>query len=205
MRSRVAAAAARRDVASYLRLTSLSHSLESHSNEYHGGKIRSTTRAHRDWSLWRDFAVRSSGFPVEGLDAFGPDEDVRLAAVARDPAFREAVAWQNREALAKPSTSSRRARRQPVAPAPLDRRHRQLLAALLLQERHDRLLRAARLGTDSASATEVRSGALERERVVHFETWAIEAVAAAAGLSTPLPMGAVPRARRASGTPASTG
>src|SRR5829696_1798092 len=50
-----------------------------------------------DWSLWRDFAVRSTGFPVEGLEVFGPDEDVRLAEVARDPAFREAVAWQSRE------------------------------------------------------------------------------------------------------------
>src|SRR4051812_37846436 len=52
-----------------------------------------------DWSLWRDFAVRSAGFPVEGLAAFGPGEEARLAAVARDPAFREAVAWQSRESL----------------------------------------------------------------------------------------------------------
>src|SRR3954452_25601603 len=55
-----------------------------------------------DWSLWPEFAIRSTGFPVEGLDAFGPDEDARLAAVARDPAFREAVAWQSRESLARP-------------------------------------------------------------------------------------------------------
>ncbi len=27
-----------------------------------------------DWGLWPEFAVRSTGFPVEGLDAFGPDE-----------------------------------------------------------------------------------------------------------------------------------
>src|SRR5215217_2020361 len=51
-----------------------------------------------DWSLWRDFAVRSAGFPVEGLEVFGSDEDARLADVARDPAFREAVAWQGSEA-----------------------------------------------------------------------------------------------------------
>ena len=38
----------------------------------------------------------------------------------------------------------------------------------------------------------MRSGALERERVVHFETWAMEAVAAAAGVTTPLPMGPFP-------------
>jgi hypothetical protein len=39
-----------------------------------------------DWALRRDFAVRSAGFPVSGLDAFG--------------AFREALTWQNRGALA---------------------------------------------------------------------------------------------------------
>jgi len=38
----------------------------------------------------------------------------------------------------------------------------------------------------------VRSGALERERVVHFETWAIEAVAGATGITTPLPMSPFP-------------
>ena len=35
---------------------------------------------------------------------------------------------------------------EPVAPAALDRRRRELLAALLLQERHDRILRAAGVG-----------------------------------------------------------
>src|SRR3954471_21679918 len=64
---------------------------------------RSALRQHvdltEDWSLWRDFAVRSSGFPVEGLEAFGPDESARLAEVARDPDIREAVGWQSRESL----------------------------------------------------------------------------------------------------------
>src|SRR4051794_13397265 len=54
-----------------------------------------------DWALWRLFAVRSAGFPVGGLDAFGPgDERGRLAEVARGPLFREAVTWQNPAALA---------------------------------------------------------------------------------------------------------
>ena len=44
-----------------------------------------------DWSLWRDFAVRSAGFPVGGLAAFGGEgESARLAEVATDPAFAEA-------------------------------------------------------------------------------------------------------------------
>jgi hypothetical protein len=46
----------------------------------------------RDWALWRDFAVRSTGFGIAGLGVFGaPDEEERLAQVARDPRFREAV------------------------------------------------------------------------------------------------------------------
>jgi hypothetical protein len=50
-----------------------------------------------DWALRRDFAVRSAGFPVAGLDAFGAeDESGRLGEVAADPAFREALTWQNR-------------------------------------------------------------------------------------------------------------
>jgi hypothetical protein len=50
-----------------------------------------------DWALRRDFAVRSAGFPVAGLDAFGAeDESGRLREVAADPAFREALTWQNR-------------------------------------------------------------------------------------------------------------
>ena len=28
-----------------------------------------------DWWLWRDLAVRSAGFPVDGLDAFGPGDE----------------------------------------------------------------------------------------------------------------------------------
>src|SRR5262249_58776683 len=52
-----------------------------------------------DWSLWRDFAVRSAGFPVGGLDVFGgEDESARLSEVATDRAFAEAVIWQNRSA-----------------------------------------------------------------------------------------------------------
>src|SRR5215467_1310953 len=52
-----------------------------------------------DWALWRDFAVRSAGFPVGGLDVFGvEDESARLGDVAVDPAFGEAVIWQNRSA-----------------------------------------------------------------------------------------------------------
>lgn len=144
-----------------------------------------------DWSLWRDFAVRSSGFPVEGLEAFGEGEDVRLAEVARDPAFREAVAWQSRESLVRavdkvaagaPGSPSRRRRRTDVVASYWQR----------YCSKNDTIGFFGPLAWGSfaehGEPVSVRSGALERERVVHFETWAVEAVAAAAGVTTPLPM-----------------
>src|SRR3954462_1302027 len=145
-----------------------------------------------DWSLWRDFAVRSSGFPVEGLDAFGPDEDARLAAVARDPAFREAVAWQNRAALAR--NVDKVAADAPGSPS---RRRGWVDGVASYWQRYcsknDSIGFFGPLAWGGfGETTAVRSGALERERVVHFETWAIEAVASAAGVSTPLPMALFP-------------
>jgi Lantibiotic dehydratase, N terminus len=148
-----------------------------------------------DWTLWRDFAVRSSGFPVEGLDAFGADDSARLAQVARDPAFREAVAWQSRESLrravdklaaAAPGSPSRRRRWTDVAGSYWQR----------YCSKNDTIGFFGPLAwgafAEEGEAITVRSGALERERVVHFETWAAEAVAAAGGVGTMLPMGPFP-------------
>ena len=148
-----------------------------------------------DWSLWRDFAVRSSGFPVEGLAAFGADESARLAEVARDPAFREAVAWQSRESL-------RRAVDKLAADAvgsPSRRRRWTDVVGSYWQRycsKNDTIGFFGPLAWGSfaqaGEAIAVRTGALERERVVHLETWAVEAVAAAAGVTVPLPMGPLP-------------
>jgi lantibiotic biosynthesis dehydratase-like protein len=148
-----------------------------------------------DWSLWRDFAVRSSGFPVEGLETFGPDESARLAEVARDPAFREAVAWQSRESLRRavdklaadaPGSPSRRRRWTDVVGSYWQR----------YCAKNDTIGFFGPLAwgsfAEQGEAIAVRSGALESERVVHLETWAVEAVAAAAGVSMPLPMGPFP-------------
>ena len=148
--------------------------------------------SHGDWDLWRDFAVRSSGFPVEGLEAFGAGEDARLAAVARDPAFREAVAWQSRESLARavdklaadaPGGPSRRRRWADVVGSYWQR----------YCAKNDTIGFFGPLAwgsfSENGTAIGVRSGALERERVVHFETWAMEAVADGAH---PLPMGPFP-------------
>src|SRR3954470_22706171 len=148
-----------------------------------------------DWSLWRDFAVRSSGFPVEGLAAFGPGEEARLAAVARDPAFREAVAWQSRESLRRAvdklgggaSASPSRQRRWADVVASYWQRY---------CSKNDTIGFFGPLawGTfaEEGEAMAVRSGTLQRERVVHLETWAVEAVAATAGVTSPLPMGPFP-------------
>jgi hypothetical protein len=51
---------------------------------------------------------------------------------------------------------------------------------------------------DAGSAIDVRAGALQAERVVHLETWAVEALARAVGDDALLPMGPFPeRALRA--------
>jgi Lantibiotic dehydratase, N terminus len=127
-----------------------------------------------DWSLWPDFAVRSSGFPVEGLDVFGPDED--LSRVARDPAFREAVAWQSRESLAH--AVDKLAGGLNGSPS-RQRRWTDVVAGYWQRycSKNDTIGFFGPLAWGTfGDAVEVRSGALERERIVHFETWAMEAV-----------------------------
>jgi len=145
-----------------------------------------------DWDLWRDFAVRSSGFPVAGLEAFGAGEDARLAEVARDPAFREAVAWQSRESLTRAvdklangaAGSPSRARRWTDVVSSYWQRY---------CSKNDTIGFFGPLAWGTfGDELSFRSGALERERVVHFETWAMEAVATAAGIDAPLPMGPFP-------------
>src|SRR3954471_5291735 len=148
-----------------------------------------------DWTLWRDFAVRSSGFPVQGLAAFGAEEEERLADVARNPAFREAVGWQSRESL-------RRAVDKLAAAAPGSPSRRRRWADVVASYWQRYCSKNDTIGffgplawgtfAEQGDAIAVHSGTLERERVVHLETWAVEAVAAAAGVSTPLPMGPFP-------------
>ena len=144
-----------------------------------------------EWSLWRDFAVRSAGFPVEGLGAFGADEGAQLAVVARDPAFREAVAWQSRESL-------RHAVEKLAADAPgsASRRRRWIDVVGRYWQRYcaknDTIGYFGPLAwgsfAEDGNPVTVCAGMAAGEHVVHFETWAIEAVAAAAGITTPLPM-----------------
>ena len=80
-----------------------------------------------------------------------------------------------RVARPTPWRSWRRAHGQPVAPAPLGGRGRRATGSATAPRTTRSGSSARSPGARSASATAVRSGALERERVVHFETWAMEA------------------------------
>jgi hypothetical protein len=149
-----------------------------------------------DWAVWRDFAVRSAGFPVAGLDVFGPrDESQALRAVARDPAFREAVCWQSRDALA--SAVDKLAADERASPA--RRLRREEIVGSYWQRycaKNDTIGFFGPLAwgrfDENGPAAAVRAGALVRERAVHLEVWAVEAVARAAGVEGALPMSPYP-------------
>ena len=149
-----------------------------------------------DWAVWRDFAVRSAGFPVTGLDVFGaPDEPARLQEVARNPAFREAVTWQSREAFASAVNKLADDTRE----SPARRRRREEVVASYWQRycaKNDTIGFFGPLAwgsfAETGPAASIRAGDLVRECVVHLEVWAVEAVAAAAGVDAALPMSPYP-------------
>jgi hypothetical protein len=135
------------------------------------------------WQLWRDFAVRSAGFPVSGLAAFGRgDESGRLGGVARDPLFREAVTWQNPAAL--DNAVLKLADGSPTKPS--RKRQREELVASYWQRycaKNDTIgffgpLAWGRISDDDVPLR-ARSGALVRERDVRLEAWGVQALAAA--------------------------
>ena len=151
-----------------------------------------------DWSLWRDFAVRSAGFPVSGLEAFGPgDESTRLRGVARDPLFREAVTWQNpaafdnavKKVVAGTSTQPSQARRREEVVASYWQRY---------CAKNDTIGFFGPLAwgqiTEDGSRLAIRAGALERERVLHFEAWGIQSLAETLDPELKIPTG--PHAER---------
>jgi hypothetical protein len=149
-----------------------------------------------EWALWRDCAVRSAGFPVRGLDVFGSgDESAGLRAVARDPAFREAVTWQNRAALhnavdkvaaGSPAGGSARRRREEVVA-----NYWQRYCAKNETIGFFGPLAWGRVA-DSGPAVDCRAGSVDAERSVHFEQWVIEALAQSVGSLDPIPLGPHP-------------
>ena len=146
------------------------------------------------WLMWRDFAVRSAGFPIDGLDVLGPgDESARLRRAARDPAFREAMTWQNPAAVANAldkvaagagaATSKTRRREEVVAS------YWQRYCA-----KNDTIgfygpLAWGRIVDAPAGALQAHSGRLVRERSVHLESWGVQTLAASIDPDLRVPLG----------------
>jgi Lantibiotic dehydratase, N terminus len=145
-----------------------------------------------DWALWRDFAVRSAGFAVGGLDVFGAEvESARLGEVADDPAFAEAVIWQNRSAY---RTAVAKIAGRGAEPGN-KRRQRDGLVAGYWQRycaKNDTVGFFGPLAwgaiRDRGPAVAVRSRGLVVAREVHFESWCLEALARAIGAPVVVPL-----------------
>jgi hypothetical protein len=135
------------------------------------------------WALQRDFAVRSAGFPVSGLEVFGRgDETERLRSVARQARFREAVTWQNPAALVNAVLNV--AENAPTKPSRA--RGREEIVASYWQRycaKNDTIgffgpLAWGRIADDGPPLRS-RAGPLVRERAVHLEAWPVQALAEA--------------------------
>ncbi|MFI6321744.1 thioesterase domain-containing protein [Nonomuraea sp. NPDC050556] len=164
------------------------------------------------WSVWREAILRSTGFPADGLDLLaapdlakaadelldGGDVQVfdellartlaqsgaRASELAADPLLREALTWQNRNALL---SLDGLVRGGPDQARNRDRRARELMLAKYWQRYCAKNETIGFFGPVSwstidpqAPAISVRVGPeLVRERLVGFEDWAIRAFAAA--------------------------
>jgi hypothetical protein len=162
------------------------------------------------WALWRDVALRSAGFPAERFLGICDDELAaaadrlddgvpatreqyakvfaaatdRLTAVIRrtaaDPAFREAVTWQNPEVVryCLDSVSA-------GEPRNARGRHHELAIASYHQRymlKNDTIgffgpFGWARIGTEDTGVSVAPGPNLLSRRTVYFEGWAIDAVA----------------------------
>ncbi|MFE3450375.1 lantibiotic dehydratase [Nonomuraea sp. NPDC059194] len=163
------------------------------------------------WSVWRDAILRSTGFPAEGLDLFSAPEcaaaaddllagradaerfdklfdqaladgAAHMSALAADPLLREAVTWQNRNALI---TLDALVRGGPGQSRNKDRRARELMVAKYWQRycaKNETIgffgpVTWTRIEQDGPAATvEVGPGLVGRRQVA-FEDWAVRAYA----------------------------
>ncbi|HEX6344830.1 lantibiotic dehydratase [Umezawaea sp.] len=163
------------------------------------------------WHVWRDFVLRSAGFPAADVLLLGDPElaasaerswrsaddlagfrlewerwqrelDRRLRALAADPRFREAVAWQN-PAVVRNALDGVRSRRVPGRRP--DQRH-VLAMANYLQRYTTKNDTIGFFGpatwatlTDDEAVVRLRPGAdLVTDRTLYFEVWAVDALAA---------------------------
>ncbi|RZU53335.1 amino acid adenylation domain-containing protein [Krasilnikovia cinnamomea] len=161
-----------------------------------------------DWALWSTFCLRGAGFPAELLTPLGdpelaaavdrpdyPQEFARavarlgtaLHAAAADPAFREAITWQNRHALTTGVDPLLRAGPAPARRASKHRQHEALVASYLQRycAKNDTIGFFGPVGwagfvdgdavtVEHAQPSQV--GRLVDRRTVYLEGWAVAAV-----------------------------
>ncbi|MEV2271294.1 lantibiotic dehydratase [Nonomuraea africana] len=167
------------------------------------------------WSVWRDAILRSTGFPADGLGLFSAPECAAAAddllagradadrfdklfgraladgaahtsALAADPLLREAVTWQNRNALI---TLDALLRGGPGQSRNRDRRARELMVAKYWQRycaKNETIgffgpVTWTRIEQDGPAATVAVGPRLVGRRQVSFEDWAVRAYAARLG------------------------
>lgn len=134
--------------------------------------------------MWREVELRSAGFPAAWIDGLADEARAsqRLRELALDPAFREAVTWQNRRALHGSIASLLR---QPEGQASSKARRHELLVASYAQRYCCKNERAGFFGASAPArlvehgpALAVRPGAgLIARRATYLEPWAIDALA----------------------------
>jgi len=136
-----------------------------------------------EWSLWRDVLVRGAGFRISDLLQLADPDRARIAglvaAIARDPRFREALLWQNRGAahvIARVDATA-------TVPTSKERRRQQLVARYLQRycAKNETIgfFGPTGWGTIGGDApiTVQPGSALVRSRAVFFEQWCIDALA----------------------------
>lgn len=163
------------------------------------------------WSVWRDAVLRTTGFPASGLDRFGAPDCARAAdallagdleddqfdkefalaqaagartcvALAADPAFREAVAWQSATAM---SALDGLLRAGPGAHRNRKRREREALVARYWQRYTAKNETVGFFGPAAWATVDPAAPAITahvgptvvRDRQVHLEHWALTAYA----------------------------
>jgi hypothetical protein len=139
------------------------------------------------WRIWPECELRSAGFPATDITALGTADPARttaaIQAVAAGPRFRTAVAWQNPGVVT--DCLDRLLAGRPARGAV--QRRRELKVAAYLQRyalKNDTIGFFGPVGwahwSGGTDTITVHPGPdLVRDRGVHFEQWAVDAVAQA--------------------------
>jgi hypothetical protein len=133
------------------------------------------------FSMWRSVCMRSAGFPVDwALALAGPDAQRALREMASDPRFREAIAWQNRAFLSGSLASLLRSTKR----GSNARRHERAVARYIQRysTKCDSIgffgpIAWGRISDDGPHVRAVPGPEITGARHVHFEHWAIDALA----------------------------